>query len=110
MEYSIHHHLEGGWGVSESKEHDCRFKESFRGQERCFRFIAWFDTYVVVPPSDVKFCEEGTSTQTIDCLRNKGRNIAVPLGPFIHWSIVLDGSELPILFLDEEEVGGIGAP
>ncbi len=110
MKYGIHHHLEGCWGVSKSKEHDCRFEEPFRGQERRFRFIAWFDTYVVIPPPNVKFCEEGTSTQAIDCLGNKGGDVAIPLGPFIYWSIILDGSELPILFLDEEEVGGIGTP
>src|SRR5258708_24950516 len=58
-EYGVHHHLKGCWGVSEPKEHHCQFEESFWGQKRCFRFIAWFDTYIVVPPSDVEFREEG---------------------------------------------------
>src|SRR5258707_8726953 len=109
-EYSVHHHLEGCWGVSESKEHNCQFEESFRGQECHFRFIAWFDTYVVVPPSNVKFCEEGTSTQSINCLGNKGGDITIPLGPLVYRLIVLDGLELSIFLLDEEEVGGVGTP
>ena len=46
----------------------------------------------------------------VDCLGNEGGNVAIPLGPFVYWSVVLDGSELPVLFLNKEEVGGIGAP
>ena len=66
--------------------------------------------YVIVPPSNVELSEKGASTQTVDCLRNKRGYVAVPFGPFIHRSVVLDGSELPIFFLDEEEICGIGTP
>ena len=31
MEDSIHHSLEHGWGICESKEHHCGFEQSFQG-------------------------------------------------------------------------------
>src|SRR5216684_722341 len=62
MEYGVHHHLEGCWGVSEPKEHDRWFEESFGCKEGCLWFVPWFDTYVVVPPSNVEFRKEHAST------------------------------------------------
>src|SRR5260370_25642239 len=108
--YGVHHHLEGRWRVRESEEHDCWFEESFRGQECCFRFVTWFDAYIVIPPSNVKLCEEGASTQPVACLGNEMGNVAFSFGPFIYRSVVLDGSELSIFLLYEKEVGGVGAP
>src|SRR5258708_40206751 len=67
-EYSVHHHLKGCWGVGEPKEHDRWFKESLRSKECRFRFVTWFDAYVVVSPSNVEFHEEGTPAQAVDCL------------------------------------------
>ena len=109
-EYGIHHHLKGRWGVGKSKEHNCRFEESFGGEECRFWFVTWFDAYVVVSPSNIKFREEGTPTQTVDRLRNEGRDVAIPLGPFVYRAVVLDGSEFSIFLFDEEEICGIGTP
>src|SRR5258708_3532108 len=57
----IHHHLESCWRVGEPKEHNRRFEESFRSEERRFWFISGFDVYIVVSPSNIEFREEGTS-------------------------------------------------
>src|ERR1700677_1937660 len=47
----IHHGLKGRRGVTESEKHDCGLKESIACFERCFMFISFFDSYVVVTPS-----------------------------------------------------------
>src|SRR5258708_5031778 len=57
LEYSVHHHLEGGGGVHESKEHDCWFKKSFWHKEGCFPFVSRFYAYIVISPLYVKFGE-----------------------------------------------------
>src|SRR6266403_1107929 len=61
-EDGIHHHLEGGRGVCEAKEHDCRFEQSFWGKESGFPFVAFFNTDVIIPPSNVDFCKESASS------------------------------------------------
>ena len=51
----ILHCLEGGRRISQSKEHDSGFKQPLVRDECCFMFVAFFDAYIVVPPSDVYF-------------------------------------------------------
>src|SRR5258707_15434619 len=68
----VHHHLEGGRGGGQSKEHNRWFEEAFGGEECRFPFVAFFDTDVVVPPPYVKFSEEGATSKAIDGLRYKG--------------------------------------
>jgi len=48
LEYVIHHGLEGGGGVGQTKEHDSWFEESFASFEGGFIFIAFFNANVVV--------------------------------------------------------------
>jgi len=43
-------------------------------------------------------------------LGNKWGDVAVLLGPTVDWAVVLDWAELAILFLDEEEIHGVGTP
>ena len=108
--YGIHHHPEGGRGIHKTEEHDCQFKESFWGEEGCFPFISWFYVYVVVPPLYVKLGKQCASTQAVNSLGNKGRNIAISLCPFVNWMVVLHGSQFAIFLLDEEEICGIWTP
>jgi len=58
----VHHHLKGGGGVHQSKEHDRWFEQSFWGEEGGLLFIAFFDMDVIVTPLNVDFCEESTSS------------------------------------------------
>src|SRR6266702_3007383 len=52
----VHHGLKRCWRVCKSKVHNCGFEKSVSGFERRFRFVPFANSYVVVPPSDVKFC------------------------------------------------------
>ena len=58
-------------------------------KEGCFPFISWFDSYIVVPPSDVKFGEEGALCQAIDGLGNEWHGVSVFPRPFVDGSVVL---------------------
>jgi len=106
----VHHHLEGSGGVSQPKEHNRRFEESFGSKERCLPFVAFFDADVVVSPSYIEFGEEGAPSKAVDSLRYKRGYITVLLGPTVNQAIVLDWAELPVFLFDEEEVGSVGAP
>ena len=53
----VHHHLEGCWRISESKEHHSRFIKPVFGFERCLVLIPHFDLYIVIPPSDIELGE-----------------------------------------------------
>ena len=57
MEDHVHHHLEGGWRVGESEEHNCWFEESFGCKEGGFPFISWLAAYIVVSPLNIKLCK-----------------------------------------------------
>jgi hypothetical protein len=105
LEDRIHHHLEGGGRVGEAEEHDQWFEESFTGEECCFPLVSFLDAYVVVSPPYIEFGEEGTSAEVVYYLWNQRGDVSVFLCPFVERSIVLDRSELFVLFSDVEEVG-----
>ena len=65
---------------------------------------------VVISPAYIEFSEEGAAGKAIYSLRDEWGDIAVLLGPMVDWVVVLNWAELAILFLDEEEICGIGAP
>ena len=54
----VHHGLECSWGVSESKEHHCRFKYAIWGFECSLPLVTLLDSDVVVSLSDIKFGED----------------------------------------------------
>src|SRR5216684_3342066 len=110
MEDSIHHHLKGGWGVCESKEHDCWVEEPFGHKKGCLPLISRFDSYVVIPPSDIKLHKQCASTQVINSLGNEGGDITISFCPFINGVVVLDRLQFSILLFDKEEICGIRAP
>ena len=89
MEYHIYHHLESGWRVGKAEEHDCGLKKSLWGEESSLPLVPIFDADIIVSPSDIKFSEQGASTETIDRLRNEGGDILVLLSPFVDWAVVL---------------------
>ena len=53
----VHHRLERRWAVSETKEHDKRFKQASVCLKGCLPLISILDSHVVVSPSDVQFGE-----------------------------------------------------
>src|SRR5258708_29409951 len=106
----IHHHLEGSGGIGQAEEHNRWFEEAFWGKERCFPFVSFLDTNIVVPPMYVEFGEEGATSKVINGLGNERRHVPLLLGPSVNGSVVLDRAELSVFLFDEEEVGGIRTP
>ena len=66
----IHESLKGGGGVGESKEHDCRFKEAFVGDEHCFPLVAVLDPNIVVSPTNIEFGEDLSIFEFINEVRD----------------------------------------
>ena len=64
--YGVHHHLKGGWRVTEAKEHHSQFIESFISNEHHFSSILFFNEDFVVSPFDIKPYEEGISLESIN--------------------------------------------
>ena len=54
----VHHMLERGRGVGESKEHDEWFEQAVACDESWFPLVAFFDADIVESPSYVEFAEE----------------------------------------------------
>ena len=54
----VHESLKGSGGVGEPEEHHGGFEESFVGDEGCFPLVTVFDSYVVIPPSNVELGED----------------------------------------------------
>src|SRR5882762_8703340 len=77
LENVIHHGLEGGWAVSETKEHHQRFRESSVGAECSLPFITFFDTDIVVPPSDIQLGEVSCALEMIDKVGNERKWIGI---------------------------------
>src|SRR5260221_9192415 len=57
LELVVHHGLEGGRGVRQTKEHDCWFEKTIACFESSLPFVPFFDADIIVSPSDVKFGE-----------------------------------------------------
>ena len=107
VEGVIHEALEGSGGVGEPEEHYGRFKESFMGNEGCFRLVTILDSYVVVPPSDIKLGEDLGILQLVYEVGDEGKRVGIANGVFVNVAVVLAGAESAILLLDEEEGGGL---
>src|SRR5260221_6161351 len=56
FKFIIYHCLEGAGGIRQPKEHDGWFEETITGFEGGLPLVAFFDTDVVVAPTDIKFC------------------------------------------------------
>jgi hypothetical protein len=61
-------------------------------EEGGLSFVSFFDTNVVIPPSDIKFGEEGTAAELIHYFCDEWGHIVVLFGPLIDWVIVLHKS------------------
>ena len=50
----VHERLEGRWSITEPEEHNGRFKESKRSDERSFPLVFFVNADVVKTPSDIE--------------------------------------------------------
>ena len=57
VEYFIHHELEGGQGICETKEHDHGLEQPLVCLEHGFPLVFIFDSDVVVALMDIQLCE-----------------------------------------------------
>ena len=85
----VHECLKGRRGVAESKKHYSGFKETKRGDERCFPLIFLSDANVVITPSNIEFGEQCGVLHIIDQLRDEGERIPVADSVGVEISIIL---------------------
>ncbi|SRR5258708_7822493 len=110
MEDHVHHHLEGGWGVGESEEHNCWLEEPLRSEECHFPFVSFLNVDIVIFPAYVEFSEEGATGEAVNSLGNEWGNVMVFPGPSVDGAVVLNWMEFTVFLFDKEEVCGIRTP
>ena len=71
LEDVIHHHLEGRWGIGQSKKHHKGFDESSICMKGHLPFITVFHTHVIVSPPNIKFCEVLGSSKLVYKVQNQ---------------------------------------
>ena len=86
----VHHCLEGGWGVSKAKEHDCWFIEAIVSFEGGFVFITLLDVDIVISPTDVQFSIDVDASQICDKVCDKGKWVLISYSAVVDASIILD--------------------
>ena len=99
--------MKGGWGVGHAEEHDGRFIESSVGDEGDFPLISFLYSDIVIPPPYVKLGEDLGVFEFVDEIGNQGKGICISDSVAVKVPVVLTRSEAAILFLDEEERGGV---
>ena len=110
----IHHGLEGCRGVCEAEEHDHRFEEAAIRFECSLPLVAIVHADVVIPPTDIQLCKECRPAavhprESIHKFSNEWERGSVANSEGVQSVVVLDGSEVAVLLLDEEKgkcVGG----
>ena len=104
----VHEALKGGGGVGESEEHHRGFKESFVSDEGSLPLVSVFDSYIVVPPSDIELRKDLGIPQFVYEIGDEGKRVGVADSVFVDVAVVLAGAESSILLFDEEEGRGLG--
>ena len=103
MEEIVHEGLEGGRGISETKEHHSWFKESFMSDKSGFLLMSILDLDIVISPLDIKFGEDFCSLEFIDEVGNEWKGVCITDSVFINTAVVLARAEATIFLLDKEE-------
>ena len=104
----IHHGLEGGGGICEAKEHDHWFEEATIRLKRSLPLIAIAHADVVIPPTDIQLRKERRpaavhSRESVHEFSDERKWGSVANGEGVQSAVILDGTEVAILLLDEEE-------
>ncbi|KAG5336713.1 hypothetical protein C0989_012016 [Termitomyces sp. Mn162] len=90
LEDVIHHGLEGGRAVGESKEHHDQFEQFLVGLEGGLPLVSFLNVHVVVTPLDVQFSKVLCTLEVVDVLRDEREGIAVLYCHGIENPIILD--------------------
>ena len=99
----VHHALEGGGGVAESKEHDGGLKQSSICSKRSLPLVSLPHSHIVVPPSNVQLGEVPGILDPVDEFLDEGKGIAVLYSVFIELPTVLYWSQGSIPFENGKE-------
>ena len=75
--------------------------------EGCLPLMTIFDVNIVVPPVNVKLGKVVSVFQLVHEVRDEEKGVGIAGGMFIEVAVVLAGVEFSILFLNEEERGGL---
>jgi hypothetical protein len=102
-EDGIHHCLECGWWIGESKEYNSRFEESSVSLEGSFPMIAFLYLDIVIFPSNIELGEPMLANKSINELFNEQERVYIPHSELIKLSIVLYWSLLAILLFNEKK-------
>jgi hypothetical protein len=108
FEDGVHHGLEGGGGVGETKEHYGRFEKSFVGDKGCLPLVSVLDPYVVISPPYVYLGKVLGSFEFVEEVGDSRKWVSVSDGILVKLSVVLAGSEGAVFLFDEKERGGLG--
>ena len=71
--------------------------------ERSFPFVAFLDLDVVIAPAKIHLCEELTTLQLVNKLREQGKWIIIFNSELIYVSVILHHVLLSILFWNKED-------
>ncbi|KAG5328927.1 hypothetical protein C0989_010280, partial [Termitomyces sp. Mn162] len=94
----VHHGLEGGWAVGETKEHNKWLKQSPVGPEGHLPLISLLNVHIVVTPPDVQFSEVLRALKVVDELGDEGERVAMLHCHGVEYPIVLYQLKGAILF------------
>src|SRR6266487_589354 len=65
LEDLIHHGLEGSGTVSQTKEHDQRFKKTMIGVKGCLPLISFLYPHIIIPPPNIQLGEITSSPELV---------------------------------------------
>ncbi|KAG5339239.1 hypothetical protein C0989_005058 [Termitomyces sp. Mn162] len=99
----VHHGLEGGWAVGETKEYNKWLEQSPVGPEGHLPLISLLNAHIVVTPLDIQFSEVSRTLKVVDELGDEEERVAILHHHGIEYLIVLYQSEGVILLFDEED-------
>jgi len=106
LEYVIHHHLEGGWAVGESKEHHQGLKQPSVSLKCCLPLIFLSDPNIVVTPSNIQLGEVLHIMELVDELWDEGNRVLILDCHCIQGLIVLYQPKGTVFLFDEEDWQG----
>ncbi|KAG5338305.1 hypothetical protein C0989_007610 [Termitomyces sp. Mn162] len=99
----IHHGLECGGAVGESKEHHKQSEQSSVGLESSLPLVSFLNVHIVVTPLNIQFNEASCTPEVVDELGDEEEEVAVLHHYGIGNTIILNQLEQAILLLDEED-------
>ncbi|KAG5332685.1 hypothetical protein C0989_006724 [Termitomyces sp. Mn162] len=89
----VHHGLESGRAVGESKEHNEQLKQFLVGQEGSLPLISFLNAHIVVTPPDIQFSEVLRTPEVVDELGDEEERVMILYCYGIEYPVVLDQLE-----------------